>query len=177
MLSGVVIPDHLVEEEEDPEHLLDDEGDQLSDEEESEDKELSTDVEDQGLRILSNLMQGELFDGFDIQAVPVLCNSDEVHIDGKVLENNFYKDLEIVKRFYNSKTNKRTFENKPELNEIVKESKMIHRHMDRRQHSIIFRKCVEKLGDKPCKHCRENPPKASDDFWADMPRMDRGGLF
>ena len=122
-------------------------------------------------------MQGELFDGFPITAVPVLVNNSKIEISGRELENNLYEDYEDVKRFYTEKMSREKARKDPKLHQILKESMLFQRHMDRRLHSIIFRKCVRKLGDEICKHCQENPPQAPEKFWADMPRKDRGGLF
>ena len=62
-----LIPDKLIEEHELPEKT-----------ETEEEEDLSDEAYDQGIRILTNLMKGETFDGFDIRAVPVLCNSSDI---------------------------------------------------------------------------------------------------
>ena len=54
---------------------------------------------------------------------------------------------------------------------------MITKHMDKRSHSIFFRKCMKELGDKPCKHRLEFPPTISQSVIKDLPRRDSGGLF
>ena len=73
LLSGVVLPNKLV-------------GgiDNVEETEDEEEEELSDEVYDQGIQILTNLMEGETFDGYPIQAVPVPCNKSQIEIDGKV---------------------------------------------------------------------------------------------
>lgn len=135
ILSGVVIPDKLLGADDEENNVDNDET------EEDDTEELSGEVYDQGINILSNLMAGEKFDGFDIKSVPVFCDSNEIYIDGKKYYNGFYTDYDEVKRFYSEKLSREKAKRDPVMSQILKESLLIHRHMDRRLHSIIFRKC------------------------------------
>ena len=60
---------------------------------------------------------------------------------------------------------------------ISKDAKLIHKHMDKRQHSINYRKCISDLGDTPCSFCKRNPARSSSQLIKDLPRKDQGGLF
>jgi len=58
---------------------------------------------------------------------------------------------------------------------LVKELKMMNLHMEVRKHAIIFRKCVQELGDSLCKMCRRSPHTFSEEVLKDLPRKDLSG--
>ena len=140
-------------------------------------EEVREDVYDQGIDILNNLFENEEYDGFPIKPVKVKCVSERIQIDGIEMNNETFSDIENVKKFYNSKPKKETIKKDPELKKLHAESILIQKHTDRRLHGIFIRKCKESLGDKVCDYCKKNPPRASEEFWKDLPRRVRGGLF
>ena len=81
-------------------------------------------------------MIGEKLDVYDIKAVPVSCDINEIKINGKKFVNNFHKDSEDVKRFYSEKLTRNRARRDPVMAKVLKESLLIHRHMDRHLHSM-----------------------------------------
>lgn len=121
------------------------------------------------------MMTDLTFDTFKVVPVPVKCERDEVMIEGKEVNNNHFQGLENVKKFYCGGLSRKAMLLKDPV--LTKESKFIHKHQDRRLHSVFIRKCHKRLDMHVCNHCRENPPRASDNFWKDLPKRKRGGLF
>ena len=172
-LSGVVLPAKIVRDDADEDVPKDVEGSSPVDVDEEE----KVEVFDKGINVLVNLLSGLKFDGHLVKPVAVNCLSDEVSIDENLFNNAKYDNFEELHDFYDSKSAKETLR-KMTLNKVLlKEVKFINKHMDKREHGIFFRKCSVMLGDKPCKYCRLNPPRASKEFWKDLPSRSLGGLF
>ena len=130
---------------------------------------------DNAAEILHNITKGLVFDGFEVNSVPVKCDSDEVSIKGKSYNNGQFQNFDKIQNYYMGKTGKGIQRKKdPRMTE---NSNFIHKHLDRRIHSLFFRKCHSKLDGKVCSYCKKNPTRASDSFWNDLPSRKRGGLF
>ena len=132
-------------------------------------------VLDQGIDILKNITSGLVFDGFDVVPVAVHSESDVLEIEGKMYNNQHFDEIIKVKDFYESKLSEERLMQRDKV--LKDESKLICSHMDKRSHTMFFRKCSKLLGDKVCPHCADHPPQASGALWKDLPRRDSGGLF
>ena len=124
---------------------------------------------------LKNTISGNKFNGFDVIPVAVHCGSEEIVLGEKEVKRNTFDDLSQVNKFYDSKL---SLDRLQKINPTVsKDAKMIHRHMDKRQHSIYFRKCLPTLGENPCGHCKDHPARSSSNLIKDLPEREKGGLF
>ena len=135
----------------------------------------SPEVLNQAIDILRNTFAGNKFNGFEVEPVAVHCESEEIEIDKKLVKRKTFDELEEVNKFYNSKLcSERLKKSNPR---ISKEAKFIAKHMDKRQHSIYYRKCIAALGDEVCTHCKKNPPRSSSGLINDLPGRSQGALF
>ena len=157
-LAGMVLPTSLVGEDDDKTLEVD-----------------SYEVLDQAIDILTNTIDGKKFNSFPVIPVPVHCNAEEINIAGVICDHKIFDELEANKDFYDSNLSQRRIQAKNP--QTLEEARMITKHMDKRSHSIFFRKCMKELGDKPCKHCLKFPPTISQSVIKDLPRRDSGGLF
>ena len=145
---------------------------------EDDDKTLSEDsveVNNQAIDILTNTFKNKKFNGFPIVPVSVHCNAEKVVIGEDELDHKTFDELEQDKDFYDSNLSQRRVRDKDP--ETMKEARLIAHHMDKRSHSLFYRKCMKELGDKPCTYCKEFPPSVSPELIMDLPRREDGGLF
>ena len=116
------------------------------------------------------LLKDFKYDGYNVETVAVKCNSDQVQLGGKILDNRKYKELDQIQRFFHKKPTKSAMKNlTPEEEKIRKHLSWTVRHMDKRSHQIILRKCMKSLGEKVCSWCKKNPPQLSSEFIAALP--------
>ena len=160
-LAGLVLPTKLEDDIDETEEI---------EEEMKESEEKNPDVADQGIGIVKGALK---LDGFDVVPVGVFCDSDDVEIEGQ--PKRLFGDEELVRTFYDSSLSKERLRKRDP--EMLKEAKLFNNHVDKRSHSIFFRKWHMKKGDRPCKHCRIHPPRASSSLWKDLPRRESGGLL
>ena len=135
-------------------------------------------VHNKCINILSNLLDGQPYDGHKINAIPHLCNQTNVKIGDSEVMLNVFDDLNQVKQFWGqgSKASQEKL-NISKQKELQSEIKLIYRHIDKRSHSIYYRKCSKFHKEKICGHCQENPMKLSDELLQDLPSRQLGGLF
>ena len=62
-----------------------------------------------------------------------------------------------------------------ERNPVLKEIKKMHKHLDQRQHALIFRRCLP--GAKMCRDCRKRKTRLPKEFSSSLPKKEDGGLF
>jgi len=151
-LAGLVIPDFGTE-------LEDDEADEA------------------GIKFLIDSALTDLrYDEHAVVPVPVPCRDDYVTINGAVFDNGQIKqeDADVIQNIMtDKKMNKRMLKEKhPEIADNIT---TFYKHSDVRAHNIIFRKCDPK--SRPCKYCKVNPIRSSDEFWSCLPKKQQGGLF
>ena len=136
------------------------------------------------LEKVKELMEGFTFDGYKWTSVivPPGEEKEEVEIDGVKFKNDFFMDKEEVDEIYQGAVSKSKLKKLQEdKNLIWKEMKLMHKHLDQRQHSLIFRRCEP--GTKMCSKCRKRwrslpkegrLPKV---FRTSLPKKVDGGLF
>ena len=135
----------------------------------------SPEVLNQAIDILKNTFASNKFNGFEVEPVDVHCDSEEIEIGKKKVRRKTFNKLDEVNKFYNSKV---SFQKLRASNpKISKQAKSISKHMDKRQHSIYYRKCIAALGSGVCSHCKKNPSRSSSSLIKDLPRQDQGALF
>ena len=157
-LAGMVLPTNLLGEDED--QTLDAE---------------SEEVQNQAIDILHNTFKGKKFNTFPVIPVAVHCNAEKIVIEGKEVASKTFDELEHLKDFYDSNLSQSRVRAKDPT--TLAEAKFIHNHMDKRTHSIFYRKCMPLLGDKSCRFCTKFPPTVSEALMKDLPRRDSGALF
>ena len=131
-LAGMVLPTKLIDERKEDESLDAD----------------SPQVLDQAIDIVKNTMEGKRFNSFSVVPVAVHCNSDTLVIGDKQMKQKTFDDLEEVTDYYDSNLSKERLRHKNQ--ELMEESKLIHKHMDKRTYCIFYRKCMTQLGDQSC---------------------------
>ena len=128
-------------------------------------QEDSPEALDQTIDILNNTFMNKEFNGFAVNPVAVHCNNDSVVINDHSVPYKTFDEIESIKNVYDSSLcQKRIASRDPKL---MKEVKLISKHMDKRSHSIIYRKCMKELGDKPCHYCSKNPATVSQSLMED----------
>ena len=133
---------------------------------------------DEDILKVKGLLTDFKYDGYKVETVAVKCSSDEVELGGKTLNNRCYNELDSVQRFFHKKPTKSAMKNLSKEEEKVRKlMTWIIRHMDKRSHQIIMRKCMKSLGEKVCSWCSKNPPKLSKEFVAALPPRSSGGLW
>lgn len=169
-LAGVILPSKAGEGM-DNSDASDDEG---PDDENVKDKQ-DPKVLDNAIDILHNITNRLEFDKFKVTSVPVKCEDSEVQIKDKIYKNDQLNELEKVDKYYKGNLSKAHLRDRDP--ETAKFSTFLHKHMDRRLHSIFIRKCHRLVDGSVCSYCRKHPTRSSDSFWRDLPPRSREALF
>ena len=129
------------------------------------------------LTALEEAAQGCSLDllAMQVETVAVKCASDEVELGCLIHDNRHYNKLDSVQRFSHKKSSMKNLT--AEEKTIRKQMSWTIRHMDKRSHQIVLRKCMKSLGESVCSWCKKNPPKLSGKFIAALPPRSTGGLW
>ena len=160
-LAGIVLSKDLSPEE------LDDYDPDL---EEKDDFECRT-VMNRAVIQASNFLQGLKF---DLNVVPITTETKTVLLGEKEVNLNTYNDFENIKDLY--KLSRKQLAARGDLQGILKEAKLFHKHVDSRTRSVIFRKCCPLKREVQCQSCKQRPIQAQDAMQVLPARLD-GGLF
>ena len=130
------------------------------------------------LQKVKGLMSGFTFDGYNWTSVivPPEEMEDMVEIEGSMIKNNFYSDIDEVNKVYQGAVSKTKLKNLANENNLVwKEMKKMHKHLDKRQHALVFRRCEP--GTKMCSDCRKRKTRLPKVLRDSLPKKKAGGLF
>ena len=162
-LAGVVLPDKLPEETLPPAKQSKLSGDQRRSKEAT--------LFDSNLDVVNNILDGKSFDGQPITSIKVPCDDcRSIHVGDQEYKLQHYNDYETVKRYF--KVSLSTVYATPELASIDKEWQLFSKHVDKRQYSVVYRKCT----DEGCDYCTKHPIRCND-VMASLPARGGGSLF
>ena len=108
------------------------------------------------LKRLVDILVGFDYGGYDWKTVVNDPGKNDVKIGDKVVQNNFYDDLEEVSKVLKGQfalTKLKTMEGNKAANQVLKDLRFYQKHADIRSHQMVFRRCDVKEC-KPCKDFR-----------------------